>query len=92
MATINLLKLPSDFICHQCGMRMEMGSPITKAAENGYQKGHLIACGECGTFHRVGDSALERLTVAEFKALPQDIQKLLAITRFQIEQKNAKGN
>lgn len=85
-------KLPSEFRCHECQTVLDMGMAVTKeAAERGLFKGHLIVCGHCGTFLVVGDSSLERLTVKQFKALNPEMQRLLGLTRKQIEKRNKQG-
>lgn len=90
--SVTTQKLPSEFVCPGCQTRLEIHSPITKtAADRGLHRGMLFACGHCGTFSKLGDSSLERLTVAEFKALPNETQRLLGITRMNIEKQNAKG-
>lgn len=83
-------KLPSEFVCPGCQTKLEIHSPITKsAAERGVHKGLLAVCGHCLTILKVGDSSMERVTVAEFKALPTEMKRLLGITRMNIEKQNA---
>jgi len=82
-------KLPSAFHCYQCDTELDIGMAITKdAALRGWFKGHILVCGHCGAFMICGDSTLERMTVAQFRAQPLEMQRLMGLTRRQIEMRN----
>jgi hypothetical protein len=85
-----LLRTP-ELTCPNCGEKIQWHSPITESGQE-IKKGLILVCAECSTFCVLGDSNLKRMTVKQFKALPQETKKLMGITRYRLDEERAKRN
>jgi len=88
---MNTVKFPKDCKCCYCQAALEFGTPLTKEAEAGIFKGLVIVCSNCGKFMIVGDSNIEPLTVAQFKSLNPEMQRLMGMAKMEIEKRIAKN-
>ncbi len=64
-------------ICPNCHQKIMQAAGVTPGHSGTIRKGSVFICASCGSASLVGDSNLEEMTQAKFKALPANVQQAI---------------